>query len=100
VFASQRRFARVHALAELQEARALLLSSTPERALKVLNGILSRPIASSDDVICFYAHFYLSKVYTALGDPLRSHVELEQAKYFVGLVDQASKEAVEVRGLR
>ena len=97
-FASLKGFARVHALAGIQEARALLLSGTSDRALAVLTRVLSETVASSDNVIRFYSHFYLSKAYANVGDSLRSHVELEQARYFVRFVDQASKEASEVRG--
>jgi transcriptional regulator with XRE-family HTH domain len=97
-FASTKRFGRVHALACIQEARAHLVAGKPRNALAVLNGVLSRTVASSDDVICFYAHFYLSKVYDRVGDSLRSRVALEQAKHFVKFVDQDSAEAAEVRG--
>lgn len=97
-FASRGRFARVGALAAIQEARARLLSSDPDASLKVLTQVLADTVASSDNVIRFYAHYHLSKAYAAAGDSLRSHVELQQARYFVRFVDQASKEASEVRG--
>ena len=97
-FATSNGFSRVHALAGIQEARALLLAGTPERALVILTRVLAETVASSDNVIRFYSHFYLSKAYSGTGDSLRSHVELQQAKYFVRFVDQASKEASEVRG--
>ena len=97
-FAARNRFARVHALAAIQEARALLLGSDAEPVLKVLTRILAETVAASDNVIRFYAHFYLSKAYARIGDSVRSHVELEQARYFVRFVDFASKEASEVRG--
>ena len=97
-FASRKRFARIAALAGIQEARAGLLSKNAEATLKVLTQVLAETVASSDNVIRFYAHFYLSKAYAETGDSLRSHVELQQAKYFVRFVDQASKEASEVRG--
>ena len=84
--------------AGIQESRAHLLSSKPKQALTVLNGVLSQTVASSDNVICFYAHHYLSKAYAELGDSLRSRVELQHARYFVRFVDQVSKEATEVRG--
>jgi transcriptional regulator with XRE-family HTH domain len=97
-FAASKGFSRVHALAGIQEARALLLAGTPERALVILTRVLAETVASSDNVIRFYSHFYLSQAYSGTGDSLRSHVELQQAKYFVRFVDQASKEASEVRG--
>jgi len=97
-FALANQFARVHALAGLQEARALLLAGTPGGALATLTRVLAGTVAESDNVIRFYCHFYLSKAYAAIGDSLRSHVELKQAHYFVRFVDQASKEASEVRG--
>ncbi len=96
--AAFKRFTRVEALARIQEARALLKDQKAKPALTVLNGVLSRPVAASDNVICFYCHFYLSKAYADVGDPLRSHVEFEQARYFVRFVDQADKEASEMRG--
>jgi transcriptional regulator with XRE-family HTH domain len=97
-FAVLKRFDRVHALAEIQEARAHLLAGKAELALTTLTRVLAETIAGSDNVIRFYAHFHLSKTYAKLGDSLRSHVEFEQAKYFVRFVDQASKETSEVRG--
>ena len=97
-FAAGKRFGRVVALAGIQEARARLADGKPKAALTVLNGMLSKTVASSDNIICFYAHFYLSKAYEALDDPLRSHVEFEQAKHFVRFVDHESKETTEVRG--
>jgi len=97
-FAASEQFSRVGALAGIQEARAVLLAGTPDRALAILTRVLAETVASSDNVIQFYGHFYLSKAYASSGDPLRSHVELKQAHYFVRFVDQASKEASEVRG--
>lgn len=97
-FAASKRFARVQALAEIQEARALLAAGTPERALTTLTRVLAETVAVSDNVIRFYCHFYLSKAYAVTGDSQRSHAELQQANYFVRFVDQASKEALEVRG--
>jgi transcriptional regulator with XRE-family HTH domain len=97
-FAALGSFERVRALAVIQEARAYLLDGKADRALTVLTQALAATIAASDNVIRFYSHFYLSKAYACLGDPLRSRVEFEQAKYFVRFVDQASKETSEVRG--
>jgi tetratricopeptide (TPR) repeat protein len=97
-FASLKRFARVRVLAKVQEARALLVCKKADRALTVLTQILAETVATSDNVIRFYAHFYLSKAYADVGDSLRSDVELGQARYFVRFVEQASKEASEVRG--
>jgi ATP/maltotriose-dependent transcriptional regulator MalT len=97
-WASRGRFARVHALAAIQEARALLLAGESDRAIAVLNRVLARTVATPDNVVRFYVHFYLSKAYAGSGETARSHVELEQAKYFVRFVDQASKETSEVRG--
>jgi tetratricopeptide (TPR) repeat protein len=97
-FAALKRFERVHALALIQEARAYLLDGKADRALTILTRVLAETIAASDNVIRFYSHFYLSKAYASLGDSLRSHVELEQAKYFVRFVEHASKETSEVRG--
>ncbi len=97
-FAALKRFDRVHALALIEEARAHLLDGKADRALTVLTRVLAETIAASDNIIRFYSHFHLSRAYAGLGDSLRSHVEFEQAKYFVRFVDQASKEASEVRG--
>jgi tetratricopeptide (TPR) repeat protein len=97
-FASLKRFARVHALAAIQLARALLLAGQTDRALTELTRTLGETVTALDNVVRFYAHFYLSKAYANVGDTVRSHVELEQARYFVRFVDQASKEASEVRG--
>ena len=85
-FAALKRFDRVHALASIQEARAHLLGGKPEPALTVLTRVLAETIAASDNVIRFYTHFYLSRTYGSLGDALRSHVESEQARYFVRFV--------------
>ena len=97
-FALRKRFARVHALANIQGARALLLSGHSERALALLTRVLAATVAASDNLIRFYAHFYLSKAYAGAGDTPRALVEMEQARYFVRFVDQASKEVFEVRG--
>ena len=97
-FAALKHFERLHALAAIQEARAHLLGGKADRALAMLTRVLAETIAASDNVIRFYSHFYLSRAYASLGDSLRSHVEFEQARYFVRFVDQASKEASEVRG--
>lgn len=99
-FSSGHGFERVHALASLQEARALLLSDRAQQALAVLTQVLAATVASSDNVIRFYAHFYLSKAFAGTGDSARAQAELEQAKYFVRFVDQASGEASEVKGPR
>jgi len=97
-FASRHDFERVHALASIQEARAFLLSSDPARAIAVLDRLLAATVTTPDNVIRFYVHFYLSKAYTAAGEPLRARAELTQARYFVRFVDQASRETSEVRG--
>jgi len=97
-FAARKRFERVHALALIAEVRAHLLDGKADHALTVLTRVLAETIAASDNVIRFYTHFYLSKAYASLGDSVRSHVEFEQARYFVRFVDHASKETSEVRG--
>ena len=97
-FASAEGFSRIHALAVIQEARASLAADKADRAVAVLTRALAATVATSDNVVRFYVHFYLSKAYAASGDSLRSQVELEQARYFVRFVDQASKETSEVRG--
>jgi tetratricopeptide (TPR) repeat protein len=97
-FAKLKRFARVQQLAAIQEARAHLLRRDTSSAIKVLNKILAGTVSSADNVVRFYSHYNLSKAYAAAGDPARSQAEFEQAKYFVRFVDQASKEASEVRG--
>jgi ATP/maltotriose-dependent transcriptional regulator MalT len=97
-FAARERFARVSALATIQESRALLLESKSDRAVAALTRVLAETVATSDNVVRFYVHYYLSKAYASAGDSARSRVELEQAKYFVRFVDQASKETSEVRG--
>lgn len=97
-FASRNGFARVHALATIQGARALLLAGRADRALAALTRVLAATVAASDNLIRFYAHFYLSKAYASAGDSPRAGVEMEQARYFVRFVDQASKEVSEVRG--
>ncbi len=96
--AARNRFERVQRLALVEEARAQLLDGKPDRALTVLTRVLAETVATSDNFLRFYTHFYLSKAYASLGDPLRSHAEFEQARYFVRFVDQASKETSEVRG--
>lgn len=96
-FSSRRRLARVYALASIQEARAALVTGDPQRALTLLTRLLAETVASSDNVIRFYAHFYLSQAYAGAGDSQRAQAELEQARYFVRYVDQASKEASEAR---
>lgn len=97
-FASVKRFPRVHALAAIQEARALLLAGKAARARTVLTRVLAAKVATSDNLVRFYAHFYLSKAHASLGETLPSEIELAQAKHFLKFVDQASKEASEVRG--
>ncbi len=97
-FAAANKLSRVVGLASVQLARARILCSRAEEAIAVLTQLLADSIGASDNVIRFYTHFYLSKAYAIVGDPLRAHVEREQAGYFVRFVDQASKEASEVRG--
>lgn len=75
-----------------------MLSTASEKALTVLTRVLSGTVASSDNVVRFHAHFYLSKCYAGIGDLSRSQSELQQARYFVKFVDQVSTEAAEVRG--
>jgi tetratricopeptide (TPR) repeat protein len=97
-WAARNRFERVQRSALIEEARAQLLDGKPNLALTVLTRVLAETIAASDNILRFFTHFYLSKTYAGLGDPLRSQVEFEQARYFVRFVDQASKETSEVRG--
>ena len=97
-YASLHKFARVHQLASIQEGSALLLVGDVERALAVLTRVLAAAVTSSDSVVRFYCHFYLSKVYAVSGDPSRSRLELEQAQYFVRFVDPGGQEASEAIG--
>jgi tetratricopeptide (TPR) repeat protein len=96
-FAKRHRFARLRLFALIEQARALQLAGDPTKSRQVLRSILADSLVASDNVIRFYAHYYLWKADRAGGDPARADIELREAAYFVRFVDQTSQEVSEVR---
>ena len=65
----------------------------------VLRAVLADAVAASDDVGRFYAHFYLWKAYSALGAASRADHACRNAGFYLQFTDEASQEAIELRGL-
>ena len=98
-FATRRKFARVRMLAAILHARAHLIANDCEPALVILRVMLADAVTASDNVGRFYAHFYLWKAYTALGETSRAENERRDAGFHLQFIDEASQEANELRGL-
>ena len=96
-FARRHGFARSRLFAQLETARGLLLDHDVAGSRARLRTVLADSVTSDDNVIRFYTHYYLWKTELAGGEPARADVELREAAYFVGFVDQTSPEVVEVR---
>jgi tetratricopeptide (TPR) repeat protein len=96
-YARRHGFARSRLFAQLETARGLLLLPDIAASRALLRSVLADSLTSDDNVIRFYAHYYLWKVELAGGEPARADVELREAAYFVGFVDATSPEVVEVR---
>jgi tetratricopeptide (TPR) repeat protein len=98
-FATTRKFARIRMLASIQHARAHLIAKAEEPALIILRAVLADAVTASDNVGRFYAHFYLWKAYSALGAVSRAENECRDAGFYLQFMDEASQEAIELRGL-
>jgi hypothetical protein len=86
-------------LASIQHARAHLIAKAEEPALIILRAVLADAVTASDNVGRFYAHFYLWKAYSALGAVSRAENECRDAGFYLQFMDEASQEAIELRGL-
>ena len=96
-YAKRNGFARLHLCAQVDESRALQLHGDFAASRETLRALLASSVAAGDNLLRFYAHFYLWKAELVGGDPARADVELREAGYYLKFVDQSSPEAIEVR---
>jgi tetratricopeptide (TPR) repeat protein len=91
-------YGRLIIFRRIEEGRALAALGQTAEGTAVLNRALADAVAVDDKSALFHAHFHLSRAYEALGDRSRAEVERNAARYFVQFVDEASEEALEIRG--
>lgn len=80
----------------LDEGHLLCTSGESTRGVETLHDGLARAVATQDDMMQFYGHYYLWKAYAAVNDHQRSGMELSAARYFVQHIDARVPEAIEV----
>jgi len=96
--AEQGGFERLGVARALDEGRCLIALGRPREALVALQRCLVSAISTDDAAVRFYAHYYLWKAYAASGDSPRAELELNNARFFVRLVDELTPETEEIRG--
>ena len=95
--AARHAYNRLRLSALVDQARALLLLDEVEGGRTLLRGVLADSMVGDDNVVNFYAHYYLWKAEVKLGNAARALVELREAGYYLTFVDQRSREAADVR---
>lgn len=90
---------RLRTMHTMHEGHALVCLGEPTAGLAALDEALSRSIAAQDTLTQFYAHYYLWKAHSSLGNPQRADVELNAARYFVRFVDEVTPETGEIRSM-
>jgi tetratricopeptide (TPR) repeat protein len=99
-FARRNGFDRLRLFALVELGRAWQLSGKPDESRTTLRAALADSASGSDNVVRFFAHYYLWKAELVGGDPARADVELREASYYMKFVDQTSREARELLELR
>jgi tetratricopeptide (TPR) repeat protein len=95
--ASKHKFNRLRLSAMVDQAHALQFLDAVDESRTILRAVLADAMVRDDNVMNFFAHFYLWRAELGLGNADRATIELREAAYYLKYVDQTSREAVAVR---
>ena len=95
--AERHKFKRLRLSALVDQARALLALDRVDDSKLILRAVLADSLVRDDNVVNFFAHFYLWQAEVALANPDRAAIELREASYYLKYVDQTSQEAATLR---
>jgi tetratricopeptide (TPR) repeat protein len=96
-FADSHDLPQLALMARLAVGRLQVRTGSGGPGLQALEEGLRQAVLLGDRHAEFIAHHHLWKAHQALGDRERARFELQAARYFVRFVDEASKDADEVR---
>jgi tetratricopeptide (TPR) repeat protein len=95
--AAKHKFNRLRLSAMVDQARALQSLDSIDESRTILRAVLADSMVGDDNVMNFFAHFYLWRAELGIGNPDRATIELREAAYYLKYVDQTSREAMAVR---
>jgi tetratricopeptide (TPR) repeat protein len=95
--ATKHKFNRLRLSAMVDQAHALQSLDSIDESKTILRAVLADSMVRDDNVMNFFAHFYLWRAELGLGNADRAAIELREAAYFLKYVDQTSREATAVR---
>ena len=81
----------------VDQAHALQSLDSIDDSKTILRAVLADSMVREDNVVNFFAHFYLWRAELGLGNADRAAIELREAGYYLKYVDQTSREAIAVR---
>jgi len=84
---------------QLNGGRALLALGRAQEAVAELEQCLAHALLLRNQDLRFYAHYWLWKVWSELGQSARARIELEGARFFSGEVGEATREVGEIAAL-